>query len=248
MRGRREVCSPCTSSWIFTPCSRANAPHSASALPICSSVRSSGTSLGRPFGRTFTLGDPMSCANFTHAFVSSTFFRTRAGSAEWYSHVVPRPPILTGESDLDRRVREAGPYLRSRGGRKRKLDAVPMGRSQLHCVKAGLRQVLDEHRHVPVLRDVVGDGTEVQRSGGGWLRRPISVSGGQCRHKGHAREEIATMHARSLTHVSLQAFASPGGKLEGWTGRLGRDHQQLPAAGCRSQRHERIFRVGAALG
>src|SRR6266849_428401 len=98
MRGRREVCSPCTSSWIFTPCSRANAPHSASALPICSSVRSSGTSLGRPFGRTFTLGEPMSCANFTHAFVSSTFFRTRAGSAEWYSHVVPRPPILTGES------------------------------------------------------------------------------------------------------------------------------------------------------
>ena len=80
------------------PLSCANWPHSRSDLPICSSVFSSGTSFGSPLGRTFTLGDPMSFASFTHSLVSSMFFRTTAASGEWYSQVVPSPPIFTGES------------------------------------------------------------------------------------------------------------------------------------------------------
>ena len=67
-------------------------------MPICSSVFSSGTSFGKPFGLTFTLGEPRSFASVTHCLVSSMFLRTTAGSGEWYSQVVPSPPIFTGES------------------------------------------------------------------------------------------------------------------------------------------------------
>ena len=97
MRGTRWVSAPCTSSWMRTPASVAACAHSRIERPICSSVFSSGTSLGRPFGRTFTLGQPRSFASCTHCLVSSMFFRTTAGSGEWYSQVVPSPAIFTAE-------------------------------------------------------------------------------------------------------------------------------------------------------
>ena len=76
------VWSPWTSHQISTPLSAAKPPHSASACPICSSVFSSGTSFGSPFGRTFTARAPMSFASSTHSRQSATFWRTTAGSGE----------------------------------------------------------------------------------------------------------------------------------------------------------------------
>ena len=90
MRTGRRVSSPWTSHQISTPFSRANFPHSASDFPICSRVFSSGTSFGRPFGRTLTAFAPRSFARRTHSRQSATFFCTTAGSGEWNSQTLPR--------------------------------------------------------------------------------------------------------------------------------------------------------------
>src|SRR5712692_3437361 len=74
-----------------------------------------------------------------------------------------------------------------------------MRRSQLHRVEAGLREVLDERRKVPVLRDVVRDGAELQTAAlgrGAGIR--LRSKRGKRRDGGQAGEEIASMHGRNL--------------------------------------------------
>jgi hypothetical protein len=76
------------------------------------------------------LGDPTSAASSIHAFASSMFFRTTAGSGEWNSHVVPSPPILTGDASN----RAFTPRARSsRGSARRRVcasSAAPRRRIQ----------------------------------------------------------------------------------------------------------------------
>src|SRR2546428_13464189 len=80
---------------------------------------------------------------------------------------------------------------------------MPMRRSQFHRVEAGFRQIPDESWKVPVLRDVVRDGAELQTAeiGGrpGVLTR---LKGGKCRDASHAREKIASMDRGSLPRLT----------------------------------------------
>ena len=126
------VWSPWTSTQISTPWSRAKAPHSASARPICSSVFSSGTSFGSPFGRTLTPRAPMSFARRTHSRQSSTFFLTtgRVGRVE----LADRAEARLQEA----RVRALLPHVGALGRGQRPLDAVGVGRPELDALEAGL--------------------------------------------------------------------------------------------------------------
>ena len=73
--------------------------------------------------------------------------------------------ILAGRSEtanLHGRVLEPFPHLRPRRRRQRNLDPMLVRRSQLDRLEAGVGEVLDERRKVPILRNVVGDGAELQ--------------------------------------------------------------------------------------
>src|SRR5215472_15367662 len=89
---------PWTSTQISTPASAAALPHGTRALPICSSVFSTGTSLGRPLGRTLTPRPPMSAASSTNSLQVSMFFLTTSGSGEWNSQTLPQPQTSTPPS------------------------------------------------------------------------------------------------------------------------------------------------------
>jgi hypothetical protein len=90
--------------------------------------------LGSPFGRTFTLGEPRSFASVTHSFVSSMFLRTTAASGEWNSHVVPRPPIFTGESS--KRLRTSA---RAAGGSEISTPCLCVVRSSTASIPTSVR-------------------------------------------------------------------------------------------------------------
>ena len=195
MRGRREVSVPCTSSWMWTPWSWAKVPHSRSDLPICSSVFSSGTSFGRPFGRTFTLGDPRSVREL-HPFL---------GLVDVLAHDrLVCGVILAGRpeaADLHRRVLETLADIRPRLRRQRNLDAVLVRRPELHGVHPDLCEVLDDRRNVPVLRNLVGDGAELQTGPCRWRSgRLRGLNRGKGR-KGANGEKVSSLHGESLTQV-----------------------------------------------
>src|SRR5215472_10469759 len=96
--GGCAVPRPWTSTQISTPASAAALPHGTRALPICSSVFSTGTSLGRPLGRTLTPRPPMSAASSTNSLQVSMFFLTSSGLGEWNSQTLPQPQTSTPPS------------------------------------------------------------------------------------------------------------------------------------------------------
>src|SRR5262245_25053678 len=96
--GGWAVPRPCTSTQISTPASAAALPQGISDLPICSSVFSTLTSLGRSLGRTFTPFPPMSAVSSTKRLHVSICFWTTFWSGEWNSQVVPQPQISTPAS------------------------------------------------------------------------------------------------------------------------------------------------------
>ena len=65
-------------------------------------------------------------------------------------------------TDFHGRVLKPRPHLRACGWRERDLDAMLVRRPELHGVNPGLCKVLDERREIPVLRNVVRDGAELQ--------------------------------------------------------------------------------------
>src|SRR5262245_22559354 len=98
-----------------------------------------------------------------------------------------------------------------------------MGRSELNGIKACFRQVLDNRRDVPVFRDVVGHGAELEpvRS---WLccRLCRCLPNRKSGNDSNAGEEIASMHGGKITRI--------------WC--------QLPATSCQlpAENHERQVR------
>src|SRR5262249_27464995 len=103
-------------------------------------------------------------------------------------------------ADLHRRILELLPHLTPRSRRERNLDAVLVGRPQLDRLEAGLAQILDEGRYVPILGDVVGDRTKFQATCfGGRAQARIEP---ECRERGRgheAAEELASSHRDKLT-------------------------------------------------
>jgi hypothetical protein len=61
---------------------------------------------------------------------------------------------------LDLGIGEAFAHVRALLFRQRNLDAVLVAGAQLDALEAGGLAVLDERGHVPILREVVGDGAE----------------------------------------------------------------------------------------
>ena len=155
MRGTREVSAPCTSSWILTPFSSANGRTRAAT---CRSARAS--SLPAPPSAARSAGPSRSAIRGpSRASPTPSSRRCSCG----------RPPdpavVLAGgaeSADLHRRVLESLAHLRPRRRRQRDLHAVLVRRPQLDAVEADVGEVLDQRREVPVLRDVVGDGAELQ--------------------------------------------------------------------------------------
>src|SRR5262245_51442014 len=86
---------PCTSTHTSTPASAAALPQGISDLPICSSVFSTATPLGRALGRTLTPRPPRSATSSMNCLHVSMFFFTSPGLREWNSQVVPQPQMAT---------------------------------------------------------------------------------------------------------------------------------------------------------
>src|SRR3954447_20418794 len=89
--------------------------------------------------------------------------------------------------------------------------------SQLDRIEACLGQVLDDRRNVPVFRDVVGDGSQLQ-SMQCWLRRGLrrglpNRESGNDRHGG---EKIASIHAGKITPVPSSQLPVPSKRLTDW--------------------------------
>ena len=200
----RCVSWPWTSSCRRTPRSAAVRLHSASALPICSSDCSGGTSGRRPFGRTLTLAAPTSCASCSQAFVSSICCARTAGI---HGVVLAR----AAEAREAHRARlEPGPHVTPRRGRQRNLDAVRMGRPELDGFNPRRRQVADDGVEIPVFRDVVGHRTRLE-VGGGLGRADARLRGrverrheSGCRAGGEAAENAATGGQGLLWHGGMR--------------------------------------------
>ena len=86
-------------------------------------------------------------------------------------------------ADLHRRVLETLADIRPSLRRQRNLDAVLVRRPELHGVHPDLCEVLDDRRDIPVLRNLVRDGAELQtgpcRGRSGRLQGSIAARAGR---------------------------------------------------------------------
>jgi hypothetical protein len=125
----------------------------------------------------------------------------------------------------DRRRLELLPHFGARSRRQRNLHSMPVRRPQLDPIESEVGQVLDDRRDVPVLRDVVGDRTELETTSK--RRRPRRLllldGGGKGQHR-DARQKGASIHARELT-----AAEPAGASIKG-------EGSAVSAAGARAQK------------
>lgn len=92
-----------------------------------------------------------------------------------------------------------GPLRRA----ERDLHAMPVRGPQLDGVEAGLREVGDDRRDVPVLRDVVGDRAQLQaaRRGGRRLGGGCGRTDGPRWQRAGEGEEVSAVHATENTQT-----------------------------------------------
>ena len=160
------------------PASAAALPHGISDLPICSSVFSTGTPWGSPFGRTLTPRPPRSATSCDELLARlDVLLRPSPGRRTWNSQIVPQPQIV----DAGVRRTSCGPPCAA--------PATGVGSTPCLCVRAELDGAdlavclhdLEDRRQVPVGGDVVGDDAEpeLRRRGGGGVSRPVTAARGE---------------------------------------------------------------------
>ena len=134
-------------------------------------------------------------ASFTHSLVSSMFLRTTAGSGD----VDTRRSCRARRSSPAESANCFRTSARAAGESAISTPCLCVVRSST-ASNPDLGEVLDDGRDVPVLRDVVGDGAELQRRAACCgLRRRRWVNGRQRRHSRHGGEEVAPVHEPELT-------------------------------------------------
>ena len=151
-------------------------------------------------------------------------------------------------ADLHRGSFELLPHLRALGLGQRDLHAMLVRRPELDGIKPDLRQVLDDRRDVPVLRDVVRNGAELQTAPRG--RRPrrlcvgrISSSGTTATVRESRVDSLEKIHENSFSArvnqpnrlvlpLARHRYRTPADSnivLDGHRGELGRPaHSSVP--------------------
>ena len=177
-----------------------------------------GTSFGRPLGRTFTPLPPRSAGRSTNCLHVSMFFWTTAGSGDWNSQVAAAAP------DVDAGVGELLADLLALLLAQRRLDAVLVARAQARRRRCRRCRTLSIVGKVPLGGDVVGDDAEAERTPADGAA--ASAPPPRCRHCGSAAAAARAEQRSGTSHVASSRASHVHPESEGGPG----DHAR-PAAG-----------------